>query len=78
MPTKKAEVKIEFNDLSPEQLVHLFNAEDELAKVGLTFDRGHDPLWKKRVWEFDWSLGGADVAFVRFKGNGDALNQKWS
>ena len=75
MLTKKAEVKIEFNDLSSEQLVHLFNAEDELGKAGLTFDRGHDSLWKKRVWEFDWSLKGADVAFVRFKGNGNATKK---
>lgn len=64
---KKAEVKIEFNDLSDEQLVHLLKAEDELEKAGLKFDRGHNPLWKKRAWEFDWSLKGADVTFVRFK-----------
>ncbi len=62
----KVEVTIRFNNLSDEQLVHLLKAEDELEKAGLKFDRGHDPLWKKRVWEFDWSLKGASVLFVRF------------
>ncbi len=55
------EVTIEFNNLSAEHLTHLLKAEDELALAGLKFDRGHDSLWKKRVWEFDWSLKGAKV-----------------
>ncbi|KKL46180.1 hypothetical protein LCGC14_2348140 [marine sediment metagenome] len=78
MLTKKAEVKIEFNDLSPEQLKHLFKAESELGKAGVSFDTGYSFGPKIRVWEFDWSLGGADVVFVRFKGNGNAHNKKRS
>lgn len=67
MSEEKVEVKVEFRDLSPKQLEHLLKAEDELSEAGLKFDRGHDALWKRRVWEFDWSLEGADVIFVRFK-----------
>lgn len=46
------------------QLNHLFTAEDELNKAGLSFDHGTG--FKKgkpveRDWEFDWSLKGAEL-----------------
>ena len=35
--------------------------------VGVHFDTGYDFGCKVRVWEFDWSLRGADVKFVKYK-----------
>ena len=49
---------------SPEQLKHLFKAEDALAKAGVHFDRGSDLKDGKvltRCWELDWSLEGAEL-----------------
>jgi len=55
------EVRIEFNNLSDEQMKHLFEAEKELSKAGVSFDTGYAFQEKRRDWEFDWSLKGATV-----------------
>lgn len=48
-----------------EQLRHIFKAEDELAKAGITFDVSHSMdeggHWLDRHWSLDWSLKGAEV-----------------
>ena len=64
---KKAEVKIQFKNKTKEQLEHLFKAEEELRKAGVSFDTGYDMGAGARDWEFDWSLKGAEVLFKRFK-----------
>jgi len=56
-----AEVRIEFVDLSKEQMKHLYKAEKELSKAGVHFDTGYSFPPKTRDWEFDWSLSGANV-----------------
>ena len=58
---KKVEVLITFTDLTEEQMKHLHKAENELLKAGVTFDTGYDFEEKRRDWEFDWSLEGAEV-----------------
>lgn len=63
-----AEVRIEFPNLSEEQLKHLHKAERQLLKAGVSFDTGFnmcDGKATKRVWECDWSLKGAKVILVR-------------
>ena len=55
------EVKICFYNLTDEQKEHLFKAEKELSKAGVSFDTGYDFKEKRRDWEFDWSLKGAKV-----------------
>ena len=53
---------------SEDQLGHIYKAEDQLVKAGVTFDVGKDIKDDKeglhptnRVWELDWSLKGATV-----------------
>jgi len=45
-----------------EQMKHIFKAEEELSKAGITFDTGSE-LDKGTItcrgWELDWSLKGA-------------------
>ena len=60
---EKTEVLIRFPNLSDEQRKHLFRAEVELEKAGVTFDTGHGG--EGRDWEFDWSLTGAEVLFKK-------------
>ena len=55
------EVRIQFKNKTKKQLEHLFNAEKELSKAGVSFDTGYDFEAKIRDWEFDWSLKGAEV-----------------
>jgi len=61
---KQAEVLIQIPITSDEQLGHLFKAEDELLKAGVTFDTGCG--CDMRDWEFDYSLKGATVLFKKF------------
>ena len=56
-----AEVRIQLKDLTNEQKEHLFKAEEELSKAGVSFDTGYSFGDKTRDWEFDWSLKGAEV-----------------
>ena len=49
---------------SKKQLRHLFSAESELGKAGVTFDTGSGIQDKRvfyRQWELDWSLKGAKI-----------------
>ncbi len=62
------EVAIKFPDLTQEKRKHLFKAERELSKAGIHFDTGYG--CKTRVWEFDWSLKGAEVNLKGSKKNG--------
>ena len=55
------EARIEFYNLTLEQMTHLHKAEVELSRAGVSFDTGYDFCESKRVWEFDWSLKGAKV-----------------
>ncbi len=68
---REAEVSIRFPHPTKEQLKHLSNTQDELYKAGVYFDSGSAVGCKNnclsRDWEFDWSLTGAKVKFVRFK-----------
>ena len=67
---KEAEVRLVFENPTKEQLSHLSNAQDELSKAGVSFDSGSASDCKgschSRDWEWDWSLSGAKVKFVRF------------
>lgn len=54
-------VRIFFTNLTEEQWKHLRKAEKELYKAGVSFDTGYDFEEKRRDWEFDWSLRGAQV-----------------
>jgi hypothetical protein len=54
-------VLIQFVNLSKEQMEHLFKAEKELLKAGVSFDTGYSFGTKTRDWEWDWSLKGARV-----------------
>ena len=60
-----AEVAIEFPNLTEEQHKHLYKAVTQLRKAGVSFDTGYDFCEKKRVWEFDWSLKGANVVLKK-------------
>jgi len=53
-----AEVGITFTDLTPEQLEHVFAAQAQLRKAGVSFDTGYAFGTRSRDWEWDWSLGG--------------------
>ena len=53
-----------FDHPTKEQLKHIYKAEDELLKAGVTFDTGHDLKDDQviaRDWELDWSLEGATI-----------------
>lgn len=60
---ERCEVVIKFKVSSKEQLDHLFKAQAELRKAGISFDTGSGG--GTRDWEFDWSLKGAEVFFKR-------------
>jgi len=69
MSKKLCEVSIHFN-VPKDKAKHIFNARDELAKAGITFDTGgcNDGENLKYDWEFDWSLkGGVEVEFRQDK-----------
>lgn len=54
--------KLIFENPTQEQLEHIYKAEDELGKAGVTFDVGKSLDEGKvlsRDWELDWSLKGA-------------------
>jgi len=53
--------RIEFYNLTPEQLIHLNKAEVELSRAGVSFDTGYNFCESRRDWEFDWSLKGAII-----------------
>ena len=55
-------VRIQFVNLSKEQMEHLFRAETELLKAGVSFDTGYNFETKTRDWELDWALKGARVS----------------
>ena len=65
---KLCEVRIHFS-VPKDKAEHIFNARDELAKAGISFDTGGlsgDSL--EYDWEFDWSLSGnVEVRFKKFK-----------
>ena len=60
-----AEVRIEFPNLTEEQMTHLHKAERQLSKAGISFDTGYCFPAKRRDWEFDWSLKGANVVLKK-------------
>jgi len=62
-----AEVRIEFYNLTDEEMEHLHNAERELLKAGVSFDMGYEIEERRRDWEFDWSLKGAKVVLKKPK-----------
>lgn len=46
---------------------HLYKAEHELLKAGVSFDTGYHFPTKTRDWELDWSLKGAKVNIKKLK-----------
>ena len=58
---EEVEARIEFHNLNKKQMEHLFKAEKELSKAGVSFDTGYDMREAIRDWELDWSLEGAKV-----------------
>jgi len=54
-------VRMMFTKLTKKQREHLFLAEKELHKAGISFDTGYDFGAKRRDWELDWSLKGATI-----------------
>ena len=46
---------------SKEQLEHLFKAQSQLIKAGVTFDSGTRLSPRQRHWELDWSLKGGSM-----------------
>jgi hypothetical protein len=69
MEKKPCEVNIHFR-VPKDKSKHIFNARDELAKAGISFDTGgcNDGDIFCYDWEFDWSLkGGVEVNFKKFK-----------
>jgi len=54
-------VRIQFVELTKEQIEHLHKAEKELRKAGVTFDTGYNFATQTRDWEFDYALKGARV-----------------
>jgi hypothetical protein len=52
------EVSLAFERLSKENLEHLFAAERQLNKAGITFDTGYAFPSRTRDWSWDWSLEG--------------------
>ena len=65
---KNCEVKLRFK-IPQDKMPHIYNAINELGKVGITFDTGgtvSDPV--NYDWELDWSLKGpVEVLFKKFK-----------
>jgi len=58
------DVRLVFDKPTEEQLKHIYNAEEELLKAGVTFDIGSDldnGEIISRDWELDWSLQGARI-----------------
>jgi len=56
--------RLVFPNPTKEQLKHIYRAEDELLKAGVSFDVGKSFDEEKvlsRDWELDWSLHGAEV-----------------
>jgi len=57
--------RLVFEKPTEEQLEHIFKAEQELQKAGVTFDTGcmldDDGTILNRDWELDWSLTGAKI-----------------
>lgn len=47
---------------SKEQLQHVYNAQDELGKAGVTFDTSYAIEEEIREWQLDWSLKGAELS----------------
>lgn len=67
---REVEVKVTFDmgSMSKGQLAALIEAEKNLGKAGIYFDRGSIP-GDKRDWQLDWSLNGpVSVTFKRFSG----------
>ena len=61
---EEIEGRLVFDNPTDEQLKHIFNAEAELKKAGVTFDSGcdlNDGKIISRDWELDWSLKGAKL-----------------
>jgi hypothetical protein len=55
---------LRFTSLTKEKLQHIFKAENELSKAGVTFDTGSDIEDGRKIsreWELDWSLSGAEL-----------------
>ncbi len=75
---QNCEVKIQFKNLNKIQLSHLFKAEKELFKAGITFDTGYNIGKRTRGWEFDHSLksGIVSVKFIRTKEANQPLSPK--
>jgi len=67
---KSAWVCVKFVGLSKKQMGHLFKAEKELRKAGVSFDTGYDFGTKTRDWQCDWALRGARMNIVK-KQKGD-------
>jgi len=59
MTEHKVEAILKITDLTDDKLEHLFKAEDELRKAGVSFDTGCG--CGARDWELDWSLKGAKL-----------------
>jgi len=66
MKKKQCEVNIKFR-VPEEKIQYIYNARDELAKAGITFDTGgcSDDGIVEYDWEFDWSLKGDVKVFFR-------------
>ena len=65
-----ANVRLVFDNPTPEQLKHIFKAQEELDKAGVSFDSGCDVDDGKiisRDWELDWSLKGARIVVAKAK-----------
>jgi hypothetical protein len=54
-------VRIQFNGKTDKQMNALFKAQSYLHKAGVNFDSGYNFCEKRRDWEFNWSLKGAQV-----------------
>ena len=69
MEKKLCEVNINFR-IPKNKIQYIYNAQDELAKAGITFDTGGcaDGDFTRYDWNFDWSLkGGIEVTFKKYK-----------
>lgn len=77
MEKKQCEVNIKFS-VPKEKIQHVYNARDELAKAGISFDTGgySDGDLTTYDWEFDWSLkGGVEVFLEGIKMNNKQLSE---
>ncbi len=59
VPTKNPTLVIPIK--SKKQLEHLYRAQSQLSKAGVTFDTGTQLEPKQRHWELDWSLRGTAI-----------------